>query len=250
MRVRGLMPPAPGKARAGLRPGRRVNSRLQAQAVYVRRERIHVGEVPVGKDVPCGVAERPDAERIGIGRAVHPAIIDVYVLVSGVGHPGRHHNVCRFADERIGDAAVMSIPVVPSHGGGKGQPLTAHDPQPALRPPVSVRGTERHGILTCRRRTPADYAGRLIDTERRGEILGPEQDRALPRAGDPVEKRVPRATTVDAGAVYARSRAGRGGQYEHSVRGVTQVEPGCLLCKQHAGWEERKGAKKTRHRER
>src|SRR5438270_11166940 len=89
--------------RTGLRTWRRVDANFQAFAVDKIGQRLHVGELAVGLDVPFCVAH------------TFPSVVDVDVGVSRFPHPARYHRLCLRANSCIINFIVEVIPAIPSH---------------------------------------------------------------------------------------------------------------------------------------
>ena len=85
------------------RPRRRVDAELQALCVHVVRERLHVGEFPIGQNPARCIASSL------------PGVVDVHVKIAGALHPRGDHRVGDRAHRRIVDGASEMIPTVPPH---------------------------------------------------------------------------------------------------------------------------------------
>jgi hypothetical protein len=95
---------------AGRGAGRGVDAELESLRVDV------VGE---GRD-PVREVDRirlESALRVALGR--HPAVVDVDVLVAGVGHAGLDDDVGGVADQLLVDVAAEGVPAVPPHRRGR-----------------------------------------------------------------------------------------------------------------------------------
>ena len=90
--------------RAGPRPRRGIDPQLQALAVDVIRECLHVRELIVGLNVPVRIA------------CPFPRIVDVDVHVAGILHPARHHGVGDLTHNLVAHGAPEFVPTVPAHG--------------------------------------------------------------------------------------------------------------------------------------
>ena len=142
LRLRAL--PA-GLARAGGGVGRLVDPELQTLAVNVGGQRgdaaRELGGVPL--KIPARVAP------------VHPAVVDVDVLVSDRCHAARNKGVSDALDQGLAGAASEGVPRVPAHGWRRGDGRRARAASGATsgaRRPASA-------FAACRRRTSRRMPG-------------------------------------------------------------------------------------------
>jgi len=164
----------------------------------------------VRNDVALRVAQRTDAQRVLVGRRVHPTIVDVDVLIAHIRHAAGDHDLRRFAHQLVGDAVIVGVPVVPAHRRGEGERLTRDDAKQSRGLTAGVFRAQRDAVGAGHGSGSGDDAGAWIESQRRGQPIGAELHRPLALAGDAVKKRVAGTGTVDRGAVETRRWAGLG----------------------------------------
>lgn len=74
--------------------------------MHVVRQRFHVRELPVARDVAVGVAFS------------FPGVVDVDVNVAGITHAALHHGIGDLADGLVVDGMLELVPAVPTHRRG------------------------------------------------------------------------------------------------------------------------------------
>ena len=181
--ILGFVPCPSGLARAGGGIGRLVDPELQALAVNVGGQ----GRDPVRElaGVPLEISA-PVAP-------VHPAVVDVDVLVSDRGHAAGNKRVSDAFDQALAGAASKGVPRVPTHGRSRGHGRRATAPGSAS----SARFAAAAPLATRRNRTsrtvprlaaaatgptgPGRPAGRLVSARPSpGLTAGPDRP-ACPR---------------------------------------------------------------------
>ena len=164
------------------------------------------GNLAVGQHGPALVA-------IGlVALFLHPAVVDIDVLIAVIGHAGGDHDIGGIAHVLLGDAVVVDVPAIPAHRRRQGQRVADHDLERPLAGPMLVLGPQRHGPFAPVLRDPAgDDAGSGVQLQALGQAGGREVDRPRPRAGNSIDERPSRPGAVDLRAVDLglRPRLGR-----------------------------------------
>ena len=186
---------------------------------------------------------------------LHPAIVDIDVLVSVVGHAGGDHDIGGMTHVLLGDAVVVDIPAIPAHRRRQGQRVADDDLERPHADPLRVLGFESCGPLAPVLRDSArDDASRGVKLQALGQAGGREVEGTQPRAGNAVEERLSRPGAVDPWAVDLRLRPRLGRQNHSLFRGnpgridgdgppaghdkfglgpICMVEVGSIACRGH-----------------
>ena len=140
-------------AGAGLRPGRGVKADLQALAVDVIGQRLHVGELLVGKHV---------AVRVPPG---FPAVVNVDVGPAVVDQAAGHHRVRRGAHVRLVDVAAETIPAIPAHRRRQRDGVAADDLERPLGGAARVLGAQGDDVGALLLQDAGDEAALRINLQ-------------------------------------------------------------------------------------
>ena len=160
-----LVTVAGGITRAGQAAGTGVDADFQSLGVDVAGQRLHVGELFVGQDIPVGVA------------AGFPRVVDIDVDVARVAHAAGGDGVGHFAHALVVHPAGEFVPTVPAHRRGERQPIgrqRLHRRQRLMRGQQVGGNRRRRGDpLVDGRREVATSAGRPAAPARQvGEVSG------------------------------------------------------------------------------
>ena len=138
----------------------------------------------VRQDVALRIAERTNLFRVRAVLGVCPAIVDIHILIADVGHPRFHHHVGGIPHQLVGNASVISVPVVPAHRWRQRERVAANDLE---RPPglaLGILRAKRDNVLATLRKRTGDLAGRRIDLQPFGQTFDRKFHRPLPGGGN------------------------------------------------------------------
>ena len=147
-----------------------------------------------------------------VASLLHPAVINVDVLVSVVGHAGGDHHVGRVAHVLLGDVMIVDVPTVPAHRRGQSQCITDDDSERPLVRPVLIPRSQRHRPFASLTRDPAcDDTGLRVELQVRRQPRRGKPNRSGASARDSVDERSSRAGAIDPWPVdlWLRPRLGR-----------------------------------------